>query len=229
MSHALRALTLAIAVLALATPARAEIIVKNDSMPPNGVPVFGLPVGSRIGAWLDTPIDGTIVGVQILWGSTTGGTAPSHEGPIRISTFDTATRLPGTTLATIDSPVLQDGVLNEFRHLDAATNLLPLAVPITAGQSFFIDLQIATDYLSSSTGPGVLSDTDGESFPIRNYAQFAGSTNPTGWFPVIIAVLDGGDLGIRAIIQPVPEPSTYIMAMIGIVALLALGRRKLSA
>src|SRR5690606_27209700 len=87
MSHALRALTLAVAVLALAANARAEIIVKNDSMPPAGAPLVGVPIGWRLGAWLDSPIDGTIVGVQILWGSELGGAAPSQEAAIRISAF----------------------------------------------------------------------------------------------------------------------------------------------
>jgi hypothetical protein len=84
MSRSLRALTLAIAVLALATPARAEIIVQNDSMPPVGEPVLAVTPGFRLGAWLDSPIDGTIVGVQILWGSELGGAAPSQEAAIRI-------------------------------------------------------------------------------------------------------------------------------------------------
>src|SRR5689334_1931670 len=100
----------------------AEVLVRNG-VPPSSFVYGPEEVGERFAARLTSPIDGTIVGVRVLWGSESGSAAPSQEGAIRISTTDgTAVPRPGTVLATINAPVLLDGILNEFRFLDPTTN-----------------------------------------------------------------------------------------------------------
>lgn len=220
LSHALCAFAFAALSLASVTAARAEIIVKTDSLPETGTGehIEGVPAGARIATLLTAPVDGTIVGVQILWGSLSGNAGPSQEAAIRISSFDLSPYTPVATLATINSPTLIDGAVNEYRFLDPTTNLIPLAVPISAGTSFFVDLELA----NANTGtdpPFILLDGDGDQG--TNSATFNGAL----WFPFTLAIRGGGDLGIRAIIQPVPEPSSCVLAAMGVVVLLGVRRR----
>ena len=198
--------------------AASEIVVQNDSMPPVGDPLPRTPSNFRFGAWLDAPVDGTIVGVQVLWGSESGGAAPSEQIAIHISPFNPQSWTPGSPWATIDSPVLVDGALNEFRYLDPATNLQPLSVPVHAGDSFLVDLEL---FPVDTGAPSILLDTDGESSINRNLFQ----TGQQGWVPLRFTLVSLGDLGIRVIIQPVPEPSTYILSATALFGLFAFRRR----
>jgi hypothetical protein len=200
-----------------------EIIVKTDSLPPEAGRSYGLSANWRLATLLTAPSDGTIVGVQILWGSAGGAAAPSQQTAIRISSFDGDQFAPAATLATIELPTLADGVVNEFRFLDPGTNFIPLAVPISSGESFFVDIEFASYTGDGNSGlPSVLLDSDGTQ---GTNSLLAGGL----WLPYSIGVTGGGDIGIRAIIQPVPEPSTYVLAAMGVVAMLALGRKKLPA
>jgi len=74
--------------------------------------------------------------------------------------------------------------------------------------------------------PFILIERPGEFTSLDNFAKLTSSTN---WFPFTLGISSAGDFGIRAIIQPVPEPSTYVMGAMGIVALLALRWRRVSA
>src|SRR5690242_9965209 len=65
-----------------------EIVIQNTPIPPKGHIEPAQEVGERIGARLTSPIDGTIVGVQLVWGSLSGLAAPSQETAIRISAPD---------------------------------------------------------------------------------------------------------------------------------------------
>jgi len=216
---AMALLTLAAAVCDSPSEAVAsEIVVKNDSMPPTGEPLPSTFDVFRFGAWLDAPTDGSIVGVQILWGSKSGGGASSEQIAIRISSFDTELLLPGSPWATINSPVLIDGALNEFRYLDPASNLQPIYLPVHAGDSFFVDLELKP----VMAGPSILMDADGESSPYRNMYQ----TGNIPWIPLFAAGIPNfGDLGIRVIIQPVPEPPTCILGVSALAGMLAFRRR----
>jgi hypothetical protein len=206
-----------------ARKAAAEIIVQNDSIPPSTVRVYSVPAGSEFAARLTAPISGTIVGVQIFWGSTDGNAPASQEAAINIygpSGVESPGAFPAV-LATISSPVLQDIGLNEFRFLDPTTNLVPLNVPISAGEDFFVSLKLANASGFQSNVPGLRMDADGY-VEGRNWGRRGGDP----WLPWPAGVTGGGDFGIRAIVQPVPEPSTYALAAIGVVALLAVRRRK---
>lgn len=204
--------------------AASEIVVKNDSMPPSQDRVLDLPASARIGAWLTSPVQGTIVGIQILWGSPDGGAPPSQEAAIRISEFDfpNGPLGPGNTLATIANPVLLDGQLNEFRFLDAGSDLVPLSVPVPAGRSFFVDLELA-NAADEDNSPGILMDLDyNDAEPYRNLALVPPLPN---WFNIGIGVAGAGDFVIRAIIQPVPEPSSMVLLGAGAIGVVIAGGR----
>jgi hypothetical protein len=206
-----------------------EILVKNG-VSPSAVVYGPEEVGERFAARLTSPIDGTIVGVRVLWGSESGGAAPSQEGAIRISTTDgTSTPRPGTVLATINAPVLMDGGVNEFRFLDPTTNLIPLSVPISAGEDFFVDLETVNVYPNTSNRPGVLSEQFATFDLTRNLIHAPRVATLMYWFNPAIGIADAKNWGLQAIIQPVPEPSTYALAAIGVIGLLAFRRRKAAA
>jgi hypothetical protein len=217
-----------------ANSSTAEVIVQNGVIPPLGVRMPALRVGDRMAARLTAPVDGTIVGVQLFWGSESGTAAPVPATAIHISTSvppgpHDDYPVPGAVLATIAAPTLIDGGPNEFRYLDPGTNVLPLSVAVVAGQDFFVDLENAVAFaaLTPSTPSLYFSDQNPADYQ-RNLIHIE-ETNTNlypDWFPVGIGVSRAGDWGIRAIIQPVPEPSTYALAAIGAVTLLAVRRRK---
>jgi hypothetical protein len=102
--------------------------------------------------------------------------------------------------------------------------------------NFFVDLEIANfigdgpsdptllmGYLEDDNGMGPGEADTGRGFMGRNAAMIRGPR----WFPwFTLGYSGGGNMGIRVIIEPVPEPSTYALAAIGAVALLAVLRRK---
>lgn len=202
-----------ISLSALAT----EVVVQNDSLG-SGTPLARHPSETRLGVRLTSPSSGNIVGIQVVWGSTQGGAAPSEQLAITISQDGPVIGRPGTTLATIGSPTLLDGGLNEFRFLDPATNLIPLNVPVAAGETFFVDLALA-GLVTNPLAPGVLYDNSIQ--PQRNFITQLG-----GWVPFQLVVVPAGDLGIRAIIAPVPEPSTVGLAAIGLLGLATIAQRR---
>lgn len=191
-----------------ASPAIAtEIILKNDSMT-NAASVTSCPCfipGDIPAAWLTTPVAGKIVAVQVFWKSSLGGDPDHQETAIRIydgSTFPT----PGAVLtndgggnAEIAIPVLADGVLNEFRHLDQAQTV-PMSVPVSAGQTFAVGLEIFNQ--SSGGGsftPSLTYDNDGCQngkngvflFDSSSWSDFCPLGGQTGdW--VIRAIIDTG-------------------------------------
>jgi hypothetical protein len=209
-----------------AREAAAEVIVQNDSLPPSTVRVYSVPAGAQFAARLTAPSDGTIVGVQIFWGSTDGNAPPSQEAAISIygpSGVEHPDVILPAALATISSPLLQDVGLNEFRFLDPTTNLIPLNVPVSAGEDFFVSLQLANASGFQSNVPGLRMDADGY-VEGRNWGRAGGGP----WLDWPAGVTGGGDFGIRAIIQPVPEPSSSALAALGVFALLLFGRRQWS-
>jgi hypothetical protein len=217
----------------------AEIVVRNDSIPPGEpVEIFsgGTPddpgelsrAGVRAGSRLTVPVSGTLVGVQIAWGSVTGGAAPMQETAIRIRENGPEFYFPfGATLATIDSPTFIDGAINEFRYLDPATNLIPISIPVTAGASYFVDLEFghAADHFptplaldDTSHIPSILADEHllNPSGPGKSYLLLPYFSD-TNWVPQFIVLSDTGEFAIRLIVIPVPEPSS--LALIGLSAI----------
>jgi hypothetical protein len=240
ISHALLFAGLIFLPFVSASAGASEILVALESLPamPASGRIANWEPGTRFGVALTAPVDGTIVGVQIMWGSVNGDATPSQEAAIHISSvLEPNLEVPVTTLATINSPVLIDGGANVFRYLDPGTNLTPLSVPVSAGTDFFVDLEIANFIGGGLSDPtllmGILPDDNGmgpgeantgRGFMGRNSALMAGRPK---WFPwFTLGYSGGGNMGIRVIIQPVPEPSTYALAAIGAVALFVV-RRKL--
>ena len=191
-----RALIVAALVLAatLSAARAAETTVKNDSIIDNGqaVIVGDFIVGERAAARLTSPCNGTIVAVQILWLEGTPGHEPSLETAIHI--YNGATfPAPGPELAFLDSPLLTPGGWNEFRYLDEA-NTIPLNVPVTTGQPFYVALEFGEATDVGNGGPSVVRDTDGcQSGKNDLYAI------PGGWMSFCLFLQ--GDLAIRAVVN----------------------------
>ena len=171
-----------------------EIIVKNDSVTDYGqaVIVGDFVEGEHAGVRLTSPCDGTIVGVQILWLEGTPGHGESLEEAIHIyngNTFPT----PGTELALLEGPVMTPGYVNEFRYLDEAGSI-PISVPVTNGQQFYVTLQFYNGTDVGNGGPSVVRDVDG-----CQAGKNVLKAIPGGWMNFCLYL--GGDLAIRAIID----------------------------
>lgn len=192
---ALSAISLPVLCLLLTLPVLgAETVVKNDAITDNSeaVIVGDFIVGERAGVRLTAPCNGNIVAVQILWLEGTAGHGDILENAIYIydgSTFPT----PGTMLEFLEGPVLSPGVWNEFRYLDEA-NTIPLNVPVTSGQQFYVALEFGEATDVGNGGPSVVRDTNGcQAGKNVLYAI------PGGWMNFCLYIT--GDLGIRAVID----------------------------
>ena len=182
----------------------ADITIQNDSIPP-GTPLTQFISGERVAAWLTMPMAGDIVGVELFWSSQFGSAPASIETAITISaagTFPT----PGAVLATITAPTLLDAGSNVFSFLDPPTNSLPVQVPVSAGQVVVVDLQFLNTNSGNVFAPSIEFDSDGCQIGKNSVLAI-----PGGWADAC-ALGVTGDLGIRAILRPVPEPTgTWIV------------------
>lgn len=177
----------------------AEVVVKNDTFTTGGVwPIVGDFVpGEQVGARLTATCDGAIVAVQILWLEGTPGHGQSLEEAIHIyngSTFPT----PGSQLAILEGPVMTPGYMNEFRYLDEAQTM-PLNIPVTSGQKFYVTLQFANPTDVGNGGPSVVRDKDGCQAG-KNVIYAIPHVGPGAWYSSCdLLVL--GDFVIRAVIN----------------------------
>jgi hypothetical protein len=132
----------AIAALAgfatLAAAHGAEVTVQNDNLNPGdqGAIQVGFVAQERAAVWLRSPCNGNIVAVQIFWRSFFGTGEPTLEDNITISLPGTFP-VPGAPLAFLEGPVMNDGVVNEFRYLDE-DQVIPISVPISNGDEFVV-------------------------------------------------------------------------------------------
>jgi hypothetical protein len=191
-----------------------EIVLQNDSIasPGAGTPLPNFLSNEIVTSWLTAPVAGDIVGVQILWDSVIGANPDSTELAIHIyaaGTFPT----PGSTLASIggtNGVTLKDGTLNEFRFTDPPTNVLPLSVPVTAGQTIVVGLE----FFNQSSGNAFASsiEVDGALQTGKNSIYL---NPPNGTWSSGTSVSLPGDFGIRAILKPVPEPATIVLLLLG--------------
>lgn len=138
----------------------AEVVVKNDSVINGSTAAIqaGFDANESAAVWLTSPCSGNIVAVQIFWRSLTGGTPPSLEDYITINQPGTFP-IPGTVLAFLEGPVMNDNFLNEFRYLDE-DNTVPISVPILQGQTFAVVFRFASDP-NPFLGPSLVTDADG--------------------------------------------------------------------
>ncbi len=192
------------AILLLATsiacvaPAHAvEVTVQNDSLTnfSSAVVVAGFVAGEKAASWLTSPCNGNLRAVQVFWRSEAAGTGESFHARIEISRAGTFPS-PGVLAQEIGGPVLTDGVLNEFRHLDENMSV-PLNVPVSASETFVVALEFA---MAVSAGDAsVVRDVDGNQSG-RNalYAQLA--PNTFAWFNSSAFGVNG-DWVIRAVID----------------------------
>lgn len=182
----------------LAGPANgAEMTVQNDSLVggSSGVIQAGFAAGESAAAWLTSPCNGDIVAVQVFWRSTTGTTGQSIEDSINIFNGGTFPN-PGTLLDSVMGPVMNDGVINEFRYLDE-NQVIPLIVPVTNGQKFIVAFKFL-NAPNQTTGPSVVNDTDGCQAG-KNTIDAQGF----GWISSCLLGV-GGDWVIRAVVNCAP-------------------------
>ncbi len=158
--------------------------------------------------WHTAPLDGTIVGVQVVWGSAFGGASDSTEFAIHI--YDGGTfpdPASGTPLASISGPVLTDGTssgtINEFRFLDPPDDKTPLSVSVTKGQDFIVALEFLNTNDGQDFSPSV--KYDGEDCLSGTSAAFA---IPGGWGDACTLGVPG-NLGIRAILDVALIPGDF--------------------
>ena len=175
----------------------AEVLLQNDALGAgdSGTIQAGFDPGESAAAWLTSSCNGTLVAVQVFWRSATGTEPFSIEDSIKIfngGVFPT----PGAELASIDGPVMTDGVFNEFRYLDE-NQVIPLSVPVTNGQTFVVSFKFLEDP-SPTNGPSVVNDTNGCQNG-KNAIDAAG----LGWVSSCLLGV-GGDWVIRAIVDCAP-------------------------
>lgn len=190
-----RGLLVAAALLAWPLQGLAEeVVVKNDLFVSGGAAVIvgDFVPGEHAGVRLTSPCNGAIVAVQVAWLEGTPGHPPSLEQGIYIfegSTFPT----PGAELAFLEGPVLTPGFINEFRYLDEA-GTIPINVPVTAGQQFYVTLQFDNPTDVGDGGPSVIRDVNG-----CQSGKNVLKAQPGGWLNFCIYI--SGDLVIRAVVD----------------------------
>ena len=149
-----------------------ETTLQNDSLVDFGsaVIVTGFIAGGGAGSWLTSPCAGDIRAVQVFWRSQSGTSGQTIHFAIDIFRSGSFPD-PGALAESIGGPVLNDGVLNEYRFLDE-NNTIPLIVPVTQGETIVVALLFA-EAPPAPLGPSVVRDTDGI-VPGRNtvYSNF---------------------------------------------------------
>jgi hypothetical protein len=198
-----------------------EVSVQNDSASDFGAvnicPCFA--PNEEAAAWLTAPCDGTIVAVQILWVSESGGSLQSLEDAITVYEAGSFPN-PGPIIlngdgqpAELVGPVMTDGGLNEFRFLDEF-NTQPLSIPVTAGQQFVVSLRFFNDNQCNpllgedcSGVPSVASDceTPPLCFGSCQAGKNAVKVNGIQWTDACSLGVSG-DWIIRAVVDCPPEP-----------------------
>jgi len=155
---ALRWLGLGLALAGLADAN--EVTVKNDSLSDNssGVIVTGFAAGEGAASWLTSPCDGSVIAAQVFWRSQDGTAGQVIADAIDIYRAGTFPN-PGDLAVEIGGPVLNDGVINEYRYLDE-NNTIPLDVPVVQDEAFVLSFVFA-DAPPAPVGPSVVRDTDG--------------------------------------------------------------------
>jgi hypothetical protein len=173
-----------------------EVVVKNDAITEGGQAyiVGEFAAGEIAAVRLTSPCNGTIVAVQILWLEGSPGHGPILHDAVYI--WDGPNfPVPSTVLAFLEAPLLTPGFMNEFRYLDEA-NSIPISVPVTTGQQFYLGLKFyePTDVLHG--GPSVVRDLNG--CQTGKNALYA--IPPSSWFNSCSLGI-AGDFCIRAVVE----------------------------
>lgn len=193
----IRTATAALALLGSFGVTAAEMTVKNDSLTnfSSAVIVGGFVAGEKAASWLTSPCNGDLRAVQVFWRSPAGTSGNTIHRAIQIyrsGTFPT----PGALAQEIGGPVLTDGVLNEYRHLDE-NMAIPLVVPVSANETFVVAFEF--DATVGAADPSVVRDVDGNQngrngllaeFPAGTFTWFNSSALGVNGDWVIRAVID---------------------------------------
>ena len=170
----------------------AQITLQNDSGAGTVVCTCFVP-GEEAAVWLTSPCAGTLIAVQIGWGSAQSGAPDSLEQAIHIyeaGNFPT----PGPEITVgdlaLEGPVLVDGFINEF-------NITEFAIPISTGETIVVSLEFAN---ANNTGspfiPSVVHDGDG----CQPGKSTVFAIPPNGWFSACVLGVSG-DWLIRAVVD----------------------------
>ncbi len=192
-----RGLIAAIVLAACGLSFAQEVTVRNDSFESgqSAVIVGGFIPGEQAGVRLTSPCNGAIVAVQIGWlqGESFPPPAPSLERAIHIydgSSFPT----PGAEMQLLEAPLLSPGALNEFRFIDEK-NSIPLNVPVSAGQQFYVCLEFDNANNPNNGDASVFRDLNG----CQSGKNVIFAPNLGGW--INICTLISGDFVIRAVVE----------------------------
>jgi uncharacterized repeat protein (TIGR01451 family) len=185
-------------LLICASAGGVEVTVKNDSLVNNasGSIVGDFAIGEAAAAWLTSPCNGNIRAVQVFWTSTSVGTPVSIEDSITIFRNGTFP-IPGAVAQTVNGPVMNDGVLNEFRFLDE-NNTVPLIVAVSTNETFVVSFKFGNPTSIASGTPSVIRDTDGNQTGRNGLLAKVGATFT--WFNSSTLGV-GGDWVIRAVVD----------------------------
>lgn len=137
-----------------------EQTVRNDSLENGqaGVIVYGFVASEAAASWLTSPCTGTLRAVQVFWTSPLANQAIEIHDSIRVYRAGTFPN-PGQLVAEIGGPILNDGVMNEWRYLDE-NNTVPLSVPLALNETFVISFMFGQAPIAN-TSPSVVRDTNG--------------------------------------------------------------------
>jgi hypothetical protein len=121
-----------------------EQTVRNDSLENGqaGVIIYGFAVGEAAASWLTSPCNGTLRAVQVFWTSPLANQAIEIQDSITVYRAGTFPN-PGQVVAEISGPVLNDGVMNEWRYLDE-NNTVPLSVAVALNETFVVSTRTAS-------------------------------------------------------------------------------------
>ncbi len=173
-----------------------EITVQNDSLMAgdNSTIQSGFVAGEIGAAWLTSPCDGTIVALQVFWRSLSGTFPPQFERSIRVYSDAGTFPTPGVELSggTLIAPLMNDGVINEFRFVDD-DQVIPIDVPVVEDQVFVVAFEF--DLNPSPTGPSL--NTDDSGCQVGRNSLFA---IPGGWLDSCLLGVSG-DFIIRAVVD----------------------------
>jgi uncharacterized repeat protein (TIGR01451 family) len=188
-----------------------EQTVQNDSLGngDTGVLVYGFAANEAAASWLTSPCAGTLRAVQVFWRSPSGTQAQEIHDSVTVYRAGTFPN-PGAQAAVIGGPVMNDGVLNEWRYLDE-NNTIPLAVALAANEQFVVSFKFFTPPLTNS-GPTVVRDTNG--IQSGRNALLADLGGTFVWFDSATLGLTG-DWVIRGVIDcPVgPQTADLVVGM----------------
>jgi hypothetical protein len=176
-----------------------EILVRNDRVESGGslVVVGDFVAGEQAAVWLESPCDGEIVAIRIIWWSFFPGAQQTVEEAIHISDGSTFP-FPGLEWELLEAPLLTPNMENEFRYLDE-NQTIPISVPVSKNQRFVVALEFFNPTDIQNGTASVVRDLDG--CTANGNGLFA---IPGGWLNFCIFLQ--GDLAIRAVID-CPDPT----------------------